>query len=87
MIGFGCIKDVDDLFDFLEGEVPCIDTSEKIMHIEKAHARPAAHACAAAPTALSSSPKKTASPKSTGQSALTCGYCVPVCPVRAIILY
>lgn len=87
MIGFGCKKDVDDLFDYLEGQVPNIDASDKVMHIEKG----SCEGCGAcirrcANDAISFS-KEDGLAEIDHSKCMTCGYCVPVCPVRAIILY
>ena len=87
MIGFASTKDVDDLFDFLEGKIPSIDTSEKVMHIERGSCEGCGSCIERCANEAISFSREDGLAEIDPDKCMTCGYCVPVCPVRAIILY
>ena len=89
MIGFGKKHEVDDICTYLEGRMRsdyAPDVSKKRMHIDKGDCE----GCGACVKRCTS--KAISLNKETGQAeinhslCLTCGYCAPVCPERAIIM-
>ncbi|MCQ2550711.1 MAG: aldo/keto reductase [Clostridia bacterium] len=87
VIGFTSIKDVDDLFDYLDGKDVKVDTSKKIMRISR-------DSCLGCGRCIEKCNNKAISfSREDGlaiidtDKCMTCGYCTPVCPVRAIVLY
>ena len=88
MIGFGSNKEVDDIFDFVEGRMPedyNPDTASKRILIDQGD-------CEGCGTCIERCTSKAISFNTNGLAevnsdiCVTCGYCAPVCPVRAIIL-
>ena len=89
MIGLGSKKDVDDIFDYMEGRMnPSYnpDVSKKRIIIEE-------DSCEGCGTCLKMCASKAIYYNERGlaqidpSKCLTCGYCAPVCPCRAIIFY
>ncbi len=89
MIGFGNIKEVDDIFDYLDGKlgknyIP--DIRHKKIYIDQGDCE-ACYAC------IKKCPNHAIFINEKGlaevdhDNCLTCGYCAPVCPVRAIIMF
>ncbi len=88
MIGFGHTHEIDRIFEMMEGTlspdyVP--DMSKKRIFIDQGD-------CEGCGACLYRCPNKAIYMNETGQAnvrydlCLTCGYCAPVCPVRAIIM-
>lgn len=89
MIGFGKKREVDDICDYLDGRLGADytpDISHKRMHIDLGDCE----GCGACVKRCTS--KAISINEETGQAeinhslCLTCGYCAPVCPERAIIM-
>lgn len=89
MIGMGQKSDIDNAVDYFEGNLPddfAPDITKKTMHIEQGNCE-ACYAC------IDKCPNKAIKINNAGIaeidhfSCITCGYCAPVCPVRAIIMY
>ena len=89
MIGFGRTKEVDDIFDYLEGRMPKEfnpDVSFKVIHIDQGD-------CEGCGNCATRCPNHAIFINESGRAeiyydkCLTCGYCAPVCPVRAIIMW
>ena len=89
MIGFGSIKDVDDLFDYVEGKMPKDynpDISMKRMIVEQSD-------CEGCGNCKRTCPAEAIFYNENGlaeidqSKCLTCGYCAPVCPTRALVMY
>ena len=88
MLGFGAIKEVDDIFDYYEGRMAKTynpDMSKKRVVIDQGD-------CEACGECIARCPNHAISFNENGLAqidyglCLTCGYCAPVCPVRAIIM-
>jgi len=88
MVGFGCTEEVDRIIELMEGTlspdyVP--DMSKKRIFIDQGD-------CEGCRACLHRCPNHAIYMNETGQAnvrydiCLTCGYCAPVCPVRAIIM-
>ncbi len=88
MVGFGCTEEVDRIVELMEGTlspdyVP--DMSKKRIFIDQGD-------CEGCRACLHRCPNHAIYMNETGQAnvrydiCLTCGYCAPVCPVRAIIM-
>ena len=90
MIGFGKIKEVDDLLSYLSGTMePSYnpDISKKKVHINHEDCEGCGACKAACPAgAIYYSPENGLAVVD-HDKCLTCGYCSPVCPVRAVIMY
>lgn len=89
MIGFGHRREVDDIFSYLEGQLPGDynpDIRYKKINIDQGDCE-ACYAC------LKKCPNMAIFINENGladidhEKCLTCGYCAPVCPVRAIIMF
>ena len=89
MIGFGNIKDIDDIFKYMEGKMPKDynpDVSGKKIVIEESN-------CEGCGTCLKVCQSQAIFYNERGlaqidnSKCLTCGYCAPACPCRAIIYY
>jgi len=89
MVGIGNTGDVDSLVAYAEGTLPRDyqpDISHKKIHIDPGD-------CEGCGTCIERCPNKAIYRSDTGIAVvnhdicLTCGYCAPVCPVRAIIMY
>ena len=90
MIGFGKIKEVDDLLAYLDGSMDKSynpDISKKKVHINHEDCEGCGACKAACPAgAIYFSPENGLAVVD-HEKCLTCGYCSPVCPVRAVIMY
>lgn len=89
MIGFGSIRDIDDLVDYMNGDLPVgynPDVSLKKMRIEQSDCE-GCGACikACQSEAVFFNEKGLAQIRE--DICLTCGYCAAACPVRAVIMY
>ena len=89
MVGIGKKEEIDRLVSFAEGTLPCDyqpDISSKKIHIDPGD-------CEGCGSCITRCPNKAIGWNENGiaqvnhQICLTCGYCAPVCPVRAIIMY
>ncbi len=89
MIGFGSHKDIDGLFDFVDGRMPeghNPDISKKKMIVEQSD-------CEGCGNCKRTCPAEAIFYNENGlaeidqSKCLTCGYCAPVCPTRALIMY
>lgn len=89
MVGIGKTEEIDRLVAFAEGTLPedyQPDISHKKIHIDPGD-------CEGCGTCIDRCPNKAIGWNSNGIAevnhdiCLTCGYCAPVCPVRAIIMY
>ncbi len=89
MIGFGNKKEVDDIFDYLDGKLEknyIPDIKHKKINIDQGDCE-ACYAC------IKKCPNQAIFINEKGlaevdhDKCLTCGYCAPVCPVRAIIMF
>lgn len=89
MIGMGNKKEIDDIVDYADGRLhedyqP--DTANKAMHIDQGD-------CEGCMSCVNRCPNKAIYINRDGLAdvnrdiCLTCGYCAPVCPVRAIIMW
>lgn len=89
MIGFGSVKDIDDIIDYTEGKMAPDynpDVSGKKIIVEESNCEGCGtcmNMCES--EALFFNEKGLA--QIDGNKCLTCGYCAPVCPSRAIIMY
>ncbi|MGI6765595.1 MAG: aldo/keto reductase [Lentihominibacter sp.] len=89
MIGMGNKKEIDNLADYAEGRLPDDfqpDVKFKKIHIDQGD-------CEGCMSCLERCPNKAIFVNRNGLAdinysiCLTCGYCAPVCPVRAIIMW
>lgn len=89
MVGMGKKSEIDDLVDYAEGRMPADyqpDTKFKKIHIDQGD-------CEGCLSCLERCPNKAIYVNVSGLAdvnydiCLTCGYCAPVCPVRAIIMW
>ena len=89
MIGFGKTREVDDIFDYLEGRMPkdyAPDVSFKVIHVDQGDCEGCGNCVTRCPNhAIFINEKGLAEIDET--KCLTCGYCAPVCPARAIIMW
>jgi len=89
MIGFGSTKDIDDLFDYVDGKMPSNynpDISKKRMIVEQSDCEGCGNCkrvCPADAIFYNENGLAEIDP----QKCLTCGYCAPACPTRALIMY
>ncbi|MBR6812863.1 MAG: aldo/keto reductase [Oscillospiraceae bacterium] len=89
MIGFGSVRELDDLFAYLGGEMDESynpDVSNKKVHISQDDCE-GCGACKAACPAGAIFYNENGLAQVDHSICLTCGYCSPVCPVRAVIMY
>ena len=89
MIGFGDKKEVDDIINYLDGKLDynyIPDIKHKKINIDQGDCE-ACYAC------IEKCPNHAIFINEKGlaqvdhEKCLTCGYCAPVCPVRAIIMF
>ncbi len=89
MIGFGKIREVDDLLSYLDGTMDAAynpDVSKKRVHINQEDCE-GCGSCKAACPAGAIFWNDNGLAEVDHSKCLTCGYCSPVCPVRAVIMY
>lgn len=89
MIGFGKTSEVDDLLNYLNGNMdPAYnpDVSKKRVYINQEDCEGCGSCKAACPSGAVFYNQNGLAEIDHGK-CLTCGYCSPVCPVRAIIMY
>lgn len=89
MIGFGKTSEVDDLLDYLSGNMDPTynpDVSKKRVYINQEDCEGCGSCKAACPSGAVFYNENGLAEIDHGK-CLTCGYCSPVCPVRAIIMY
>lgn len=89
MIGFGKKKEVDDILSYLEGSmgkeyVP--EIKHKKINIDQGDCE-ACYACVHKCPNLAIFINENGLAQVDHEKCLTCGYCAPVCPVRAIIMF
>ena len=90
MVGFGKIREVDDLLSYLDGTMdPAYnpDISKKKVHINHEDCEGCSSCKAACPAGAIYYNKENGLAEVDHDKCLTCGYCSPVCPVRAVIMY
>lgn len=89
MVGFGKSKEIDDIFDYMEGRMAKgynPDVSKKRIIIEESN-------CEGCGTCLKACQSQAIFYNQAGLAqidetkCLTCGYCAPACPTRSIIFY
>jgi Pyruvate/2-oxoacid:ferredoxin oxidoreductase delta subunit len=89
MVGIGTVGDVDNLVDYAEGKLAegfAPDVTNKKMRIDQGD-------CEGCFTCIDRCTSKAIFQTDSGtadinhEACITCGYCAPVCPVRAIIMY
>lgn len=89
MIGFGSTKDIDDLFDYVDGKMPSNynpDISKKKMIVEQSDCEGCGN-CKSVCPADAIFYNENGLAEIDPQKCLTCGYCAPACPTRALIMY
>ena len=90
MIGFGKIKEMDDLFSYLSGTMEPNynpDISKKKVHINHEDCEGCGACKSACPAGAIYYNPENGLAEVDHEKCLTCGYCSPVCPVRAVIMY
>jgi predicted aldo/keto reductase-like oxidoreductase len=87
-IGMGCEKDVDDAVSYFEGRMPADfkpDVAQKRMRVDQGDCE-GCGACIRRCTSKAIHFNQNGLAEIDGEACVNCGYCAPVCPVRAIIL-
>ncbi len=90
MIGFGKIREVDDLLSYLEGSMEPTynpDISQKKVYINHEDCEGCGACKEACPAGAIYYSSENGLAVVDHEKCLTCGYCSPVCPVRAVIMY
>lgn len=89
MIGFGCLKDIDDMMSYINGDMPAgynPDISLKRMRVEQSDCE-GCGSCMAACQSEAIFYNERGLAQIREDRCLTCGYCALACPVRAVIMY
>jgi predicted aldo/keto reductase-like oxidoreductase len=89
MIGFGNKKEVDDIINYLDGKLEknfLPDVKHKKMNIDQGDCE-SCYACVERCPNLAIFINESGFAQINHYKCLTCGYCAPVCPVRAIIMF
>ena len=90
MLGFGRKSEIDDLISWMEGTMPSDynpDISKKRVHVNQEDCE----GCGACRSMCASGAifwnRDNGLAEVDQAKCITCGYCIPACPVRAMIMY
>jgi predicted aldo/keto reductase-like oxidoreductase len=89
MVGIGTRGDVDNLVDYAEGTLPegfAPDVTNKMMRIDQGDCE-GCFTCIDRCTSNAIYKTESGTADINHELCITCGYCAPMCPVRAIIMY
>jgi len=89
MIGFGNMKEIDDIVDYMDGKLKkdyIPEIKNKKINIDQGDCE-GCMACLAKCPNLAIFINEKGLAQVNHKKCLTCGYCAPVCPVRAIIMF
>lgn len=90
MLGFGKMKEIDDIISYLDGTLDSYytpDISHKKIHIDQGDCEGCGSCIKKCPAGAIYWDPQNGLACVDHSKCLTCGYCAPVCPVRAIIMY